>query len=544
MTSDKKIHIRVLGPFHIAGPDGHELKVNQQRSRAILAMLAISPGKRRERKWLQTQIWPDRPSEQRMASLRQCLADIRRALGTHRSCLCSDKSTVALDTNLVAVDIDAPENSQETRSRLLEGMDIPYAQGFEDWLRVQRSTQPISTMTTPENKTGRTKASTKPHLLLSRGVAPTSSDAGILSDTIVDAAATAIRDYGMAEIVDCRADKRPYDDVLIEANLGATLILCGQTVKAGDSRVFRFALSVLPTHKMIWSAAMQIDGENGWSESRSKHQEIINQAVNVAVQWFGRRSDESSAAVLCYLAACKIFALGELGDYEEADKLLVAAYATEPRGLFLAWRAFLRTFILVERLSQCRDTLIAEAEGFKRQALQDEPYNSLVLGLCAHVEMMVHRKFLAGYELAERSVELNGYNPIGLGCLGIAKSHLGRSQEGFKDTLRARQMAGSAPYRFQLDAWGCIAGVMAGNIDQAIACGNASNALAPDFAPPLRALSALHLLRDDREKSQAAVDKLRQREPDFSYEKLRELSYPASGLHRAAVLNAIPAHEI
>ena len=61
-----------------------------------------------------------------------------------------------------------------------------------------------------------------------------------------------------------------------------------------------------------------------------------------------------------------------------------------------------------------------------------------------------------------------------------------------RHTLLARDIAGHAPYRYQLDAFSFIASTVAGDTGRAIQLAEACHALMPDFAPPLRYLSALY----------------------------------------------------
>jgi hypothetical protein len=110
--------------------------------------------------------------------------------------------------------------------------------------------------------------------------------------------------------------------------------------------------------------------------------------------------------------------------------------------------------------------------------------------------------------------------------------------------LMAREIAGATPFRFHIDGLSCIAGSLAGDLDRAIWCAEASHAQAPLFVAPLRYLSVLYLIQDQREKSVGIVKKLRQLEPDFSYDLLREASYPAAGLRQAKLLDRLPRSAI
>ena len=273
----------------------------------------------------------------------------------------------------------------------------------------------------------------------------------------------------------------------------------------------------------------------------------INLVVNVAIDQFIKAHTEAperaAAEALCHSGIQHLFRLGKM-NFETADRLFASAFEIEPRGIYLAWRAYLRTFLLAERQYSCRQTIEAEAFDFMRRALELEPHNSYVAGLGAHVQTIMRRSYVAAYELAERSVQLNHANPIGWACLGVAKSHLGKPEEGFQDTLTARAIAGSAPYRYQLDALSCIVGTMAGEFEKAVYLAEASHALAPEFAPPLRYLSALYSHAGRHDLSLEMVRKLQRAEPDFCYEKLRDKTYPVAGLHRTTIIESLPRRQV
>jgi hypothetical protein len=196
------------------------------------------------------------------------------------------------------------------------------------------------------------------------------------------------------------------------------------------------------------------------------------------------------------------------------------------------------------RLRQHAHRIERSKEHDERHFVCIEPLNSYVASFSAHVHTIVRRSHVAACEMAQQSIQLNRGNALGWACLGIAECHLGRARAGFKHTLRARELAGASPFRFQIDGLSCIAGCVAGDLDQAIWCGGASHSLAPRFAPPLRHLAALYLSRGEQERSWEMVQKLQALEPDFSYEMLREKSYPSASLQRSGLLKLMPSRQI
>lgn len=528
---------------------GEDITPRGRKTCALLALLALAPENKRSRKWIQDKLWSDRADAQGAASLRQSLAEIRRTLGTDRDCVQADNYLIALDRDRVKIDVEdnrelCNEASTEDRE-LLEGLDIRDPE-FEDWLRDQRQqfreqVVDCDEEAVSESAVGGENSDTPNRLLLSRGQFANSAESLVLADTLLDAIAKTISELACVDVVDQRLDHPPTPS---PAN---ALALHSDVAKANGKQTLRVVLTKRPTNSIVWSDAIQHNKRVGLNINDRAFLRSINDAVNVAIDQFSETQSEIApqtlSTSLCYSGIRHLFRLGKT-NFKLADELFRRAFELEPRGIYLAWRAFLRMFMLAERQYSCRDTLESEAVEYTSRALELEPHNSFVASLGAHVYLTVHRSYVTAYELAEQGIQLNRANPLGWACLGMAKCHLGKSVEGFRHTLLARDIAGSTPYRFQLNGLCCIAGTVAGAFEQAIRLGETSHALSPTFAPPLRYLTALYMFSGQRDLAQQTVQKLRKLEPDFSYEMLAERSYPTASLHRTSILNSLPLQEI
>ncbi len=125
--------LHITGPLRITHGDGPDLVGLSRRGQALLAYLALQPGLRAERGGLADLLWSDRSDPQARASLRQELSVLRRALPN--GVLDADRQAVWLTQGRVEVRHDAGE--------VLQGFDLP-SEGFEDWLRTTRQSQPGS----------------------------------------------------------------------------------------------------------------------------------------------------------------------------------------------------------------------------------------------------------------------------------------------------------------------------------------------------------------------------------------------------------------
>ncbi len=550
---DTKLRVQVSGPFRMLSPDGKDCTPRGRKACALVAMLALSPDHKRSRVWLQDKLWGSRGQEQGAASLRQSLAELRKALGRHQALLLSDRYVLSLEPTLLDLDVGVSMTLQ-SGCELLEGLDIG-EEGFEDWLREQRqrigkeepTTGDDQTALAPMPKVAERSDAVLDHVILISGEGAVRDEISLIADSLIDSIAKSMSELGAARVIDHRAGHDQPSGAVGQYPNGHTLSLRSEVLSSDTRRTVRLALLQLPSNALAWTSTLQFSGKESLDLNDPRVMRCINLVVNVAADHFtkarGTDPDRAVASALCHSGILHLFRLGKF-NFEAADRLFLRAFQMEPRGIYLAWRAYLRTFLLAERQFSCRQTIEAEALDFTYRALELEPNNSYVAALSAHVQTMMRRSYVAAYELAERSVQLNHANPIGWACLGIAKSYLGKANEGFQDTLLAREIAGTAPFRYQIDALSSIAGTMAGELVPAVHLAEASHALAPSFAPPLRYLSALYAHAGRYELSSEMVQRLKLNEPDFSYDKLRDKGYPAAGLHRTSIIDSLPRRQI
>jgi hypothetical protein len=555
MRHEGKVIIRVIGPLRLIGRDGSDKTPRGRKACALLALLALAPNYQRARQWLQDKLWSDRGNQQGSDSLRQTLAEIRRALGPERDCLISDRCMIALDRNQVYVD-ETPSGAGvgneafADESILLEGLDVRDIE-FENWLRDQRlhfekfNNTNLRSDAVPSGSRSAESQPHRLHLVLERPDRMQSAQETILADALMDIIAKTISEIGSIDVIDRRASV--LEEGRLDAKPPSALSLRASVVHDNEAATWRILLSEAAGNRVIWAttdrqrpaAAFNTDAPNVLGQLNL----IVDVAMSGFASAFSTEAQRRIATFLCREGIRHLFRLGA-ENFTVADKLFARAFELEPRGVYLAWRAYLRTFLLVERHYTCRQTLIEEALEFMHRALEMEPHNSYVASFSATVHTIIRQSYVAAYELAQRALHLNRSNPLGWACLGVAECHLGKTRSGFKHTLMAREIAGATPFRYPIEAMSAAAGLMAGDFEQAIWCGEASHGLSPGFAPPLRYLSALYLFRGQHELSLHMVHKLRALEPDFCYEMLRDKSYPVASLHRTKLLELLPRREI
>jgi adenylate cyclase len=128
----RMLRLKIFGRFRAEDDLGNEIPIKSRKARALLAYLALPPGKPRSREELMALLWSDRGDEQARGSLRQVLSGLRRDLGDDpASALQMADDAITIDPEQVHVASILPGD------KLLEGLHINDP-AFEEWLRDER----------------------------------------------------------------------------------------------------------------------------------------------------------------------------------------------------------------------------------------------------------------------------------------------------------------------------------------------------------------------------------------------------------------------
>jgi len=136
----RRYALNVIGSFRLLGPDGRRIDIASRKSMAMVAMLALADGGERTRGWLQEKLWGQRDRAQAQGSLRRELTYLREQLNmADRPALICERQSVRLDLSQFDVDALSPKQPGIVIGEFLEGFDLAGEEGFEDWLREQRT---------------------------------------------------------------------------------------------------------------------------------------------------------------------------------------------------------------------------------------------------------------------------------------------------------------------------------------------------------------------------------------------------------------------
>jgi adenylate cyclase len=111
------LRLTLFGKFSAAGADGAEIPLKSMKAKALLAYLALPPGKSRSREEIMALLWSERGEAQARASLRQVLTGLRKELG--------EAAMAALVVTDDAVSLDPFEEWLRDERLRLEEMAAP-----------------------------------------------------------------------------------------------------------------------------------------------------------------------------------------------------------------------------------------------------------------------------------------------------------------------------------------------------------------------------------------------------------------------------------
>src|SRR5262245_58429484 len=116
-TPMARLTLQLLGGFAVRLGSGQALSLGTRKAQALIAYLAVPPGRAHSRDKLASLLWGDTGDEQARQSLRQTLVAVRRALPASKPpILVVDRDSLALDAAAVEVDVQDRKSVVEGKS--------------------------------------------------------------------------------------------------------------------------------------------------------------------------------------------------------------------------------------------------------------------------------------------------------------------------------------------------------------------------------------------------------------------------------------------
>jgi TolB-like protein len=325
------LRLTIFGRFRAADALGNEIPIKSRKSRALLAYLALPPGKERSREEVMALLWSDRGDEQARSSLRQALSGLRKELGERSlGVLQITDESLALDPGLVAVEPASPGDV------LLAGLHINDP-AFDEWLRDERLRHDDMALSDPQPD-----ELPLPDLP-SIAVLPFSNLSGdpeqeYFSDGMTEDIITELSRFGALEVV-ARNSTFVFRDQAIDVRdagkaLGARYLLEGSLRKASNRIRLTAQLIDVGTGKHVWADRYDRELDDIFAIQDELVHSIVatlaGQLESADTERSLRKPPESLAAYDYYLRALQLDRRYDLEAASEGRNALEKAVALDP----------------------------------------------------------------------------------------------------------------------------------------------------------------------------------------------------------------------
>ncbi|WP_289069484.1 SARP family transcriptional regulator [uncultured Aliiroseovarius sp.] len=554
------LDIFLLGPLDVQDHRGNHFTPKNQKSKAVLAMLALAPRGSRSRVWLRDKLWSDRGEDQASASLRQALLDIRKCLGDDKKdILSADKYSVSLDLSRVRVDaveliaqverdeVARPVGLDTVSEHFLEGFDICDPE-FESWLTLERqiweqrlvdqgtdaSPQPdiaphvlgVSRASTPDPAASthlNTPQRHQPAQSPTWAIGVQSGPAGdVHAALLIDKLTRNLREMGRVPCVHT-IDNHP----MTQRGIEVPLILRVAEMQQGPSVRLSAELLSGADGVTVWSSSQAFTPDDFAQPACPALNSLVSHAVIQIGRHLQRQATTPQMAGAGQLIECiyQIFGLS-MNELTSAEDKLAHLLKLQPNAQTYAWMAFAKSFQVGQRFTPDAAAQISEAQYYATRALEEDEFDPLVLSLAAHIHSYLFSEFDMAASLFERALKIDPEQAIGWDLYATMNAYTGDTKKSLAMASWAQHLGSNTPISYYFDTTKCIAAALAGDHHAAISAGEKALVQRPKFNSILRYLISSHAHLGNVQMVESLRQKLAEIEPDFSPEVLRGSGYP------------------
>ena len=524
-----KATISVRGAFLVVDADGQDRTPKKRKERGLLALLALSPQRRRSRAWIKDMLWSDRDPDQSAVSLRRALCDLRACLGPAKVELLSDRNEIWLGDGILVKDDPALSGQAE----LLETLDVPDPQ-FDEWLRDIRIADANIPVAVGQRSASLPIAkNTQTLVVISVETQASVSEHIFLTSFLTDTLSSRLMSENHVEVVVGAEPSRKQ----MEASETVLRLEIASVVTNGSWHIHLRAFADR-ARRFIWSgrATLPMDFQQ-ICEGPEVASFVSTALSNIRLKYQSYKLASQSNYVMLQRATQRLFS-SDREQFALAEAELLDVMSKDTAGIALAWRAFGRLTQVLELGLNPRDHL-EETRVMLAEAQLRSPGNPLVLGLSSHIELKMMGDTDRGLFLANAGLQSCDQNPYAMLALSQAYFHTGDFEAAQNTAQMGQRMASGMPNAFFWDMQSCLTAL--GVSDFEAARDAAAHALAqnPAYRPALRYLTAFSLISDAPAKAQHYANVLRQREPEFEMTDLLRADYPMHTLRQTSMADTL-----
>jgi hypothetical protein len=500
-TATRGLHVSItlLGVFRLENADGSGIPVKSKKARALIGLLALSKNGERSRVWLQNMLWCRCGRTEAQSSLRRELSTLRSVLEAS-GCDILEVARDSVRLKLENCHVDALDGCGTAMSQLLEGIDLPGEEEFEDWLRGMRAS--------PLPASASVAAATS---LQAKSPVAASEDNRLTVQIRLEALhdGTPLADFlpemlrqqvfaGLDETGYFRAAASSINSAN-QSHAEPDISLWIKTTHSGGALGLIMFANVATSQTLLFSLQDVIPVErNSWEQAARRIREIAAGCVDrmvrkcVANDAFGGESHRARKALLT--AVDQMFSLNA-EQVTSSRHTLAHAAGIENLAVFHAWKAYQANF-LHDRAHQYdfRITLEECRENISR-ALEADAHSGVALALCAHVEAFLFQDLAAAGDLIERAGATGTRHVMYFDSLALFRFYIGDYQNAREAAHLAAAAGQHLPFRYCFSTTLCMIEAMSGNFESAIAFGRRARVQEPrrksiSYPPTLRYLGA------------------------------------------------------
>lgn len=514
--------IYLTGPLRVSDDRGNDLTPKQARLRALLALLAEPPLRKRTRRWIVAHLWSDRPFEKSSMSLRNALHELRKVLGESGSAICADRSEIWIDPETVLVDL-SKDGLTNTALPLLEGLDIPDA-AFNDWLRDFRSQYSAYDESDEDQRPP-----------MPQGLSVVTSVRAVASDAARTSAGI-IADQVSQNLEDMVGSVRK----AVRLGRGDFEIATHMSETAEKARLSAKVVHG-PTDTILYTGYRELEhreGEGLTPQEVAEFSHTVAARALAKLPHVGALDREEIVAVgLAEVARRRLFSYRS-GEVEAAGDLFDRAYDADPNGIFLAWRAFQKTALVIEGMDNRTNEVIEESEELLRRAAELAPESAQTHGLIALVRLMLFDDPSNALNSAEAGLRRNPYCLLSRQALAMTAGAFGEKDAAYRATSFCRGALANDDARHLWDLYHGLVCIATDRLGEALPALVDAARRCPSFKAPHRQLLALHVNNGAIEQARHHLARLEELEVGFTLEAyLKDPEYPVDTLRAKGLLN-------
>lgn len=528
---DKKVSpvtVVTRGRFRVLCPQNRDMTPSNRKERAVIALLAVSPNKRRSRQWLQSMLWSESEPQKASGSLRRALSNIRSGLTGCGAVIESNKHEVWLGDS-VKVD-DRP--SMLGKENMLELVNAPDP-AFEDWLRDFRAQDAAQARTLQNaHKTEQPAGSAGGTVVIIRATADqTDGMARFFETVLLDTLSMRFEAEGAEEIY---TQVEPEPDRIDNAATIVHIELVS-VVEAGHWSVHLRALAD-KERRFLWSGRVRLPIEAGEFSAGVELDAFATRAIaQILLRYQSFRKVSHSPLMILARASARLYD-PSFERVRAAERDLLGLVDGEGAPVALAWLGFAK----LARVLEFGDQEAAnEAQMLVQEALTRRPGNALISALASRVAMDVTGDFDRAESLARDAMNNDDGNPYALQAAARISLLQGRMEDAQELTSRARQAAEGLSHVFAWDFELCLAALARGDFAAAQEAVRQAHSNNPQHRASLRYLIATSLLLKDMAVAENAAVKLAALEPGFVVSDLSKPDYPVLTLRNLGLIDAL-----